>query len=74
MGIQIIVKATSVSEIERALGEIASECEIFPIDAESWGVSIPGKLINVIGEDGIRASLSKLVHFDLWAGVWVNPR
>ncbi|MFZ6769859.1 hypothetical protein ACO0LM_22630 [Undibacterium sp. Di26W] len=74
MGIQVIVKAKVASDIESALGDIASECEIFPIDSTSWGISIPAKLIEAIGEKNIRRALEKLDHFDLWAGVWTSTK
>ncbi|MFZ6876433.1 hypothetical protein ACO0LF_30645 [Undibacterium sp. Di27W] len=73
MGIQVIVKTGSASEIASVLGTIATDCEIFPIDEANWGVSIPTKLIDAVGEKSIRVALDKLVHFDLWAGSWKMP-
>lgn len=70
MGIQVIVKAKSASEIETALGNIAPECEVFPIDTTDWGLSIPTKIIDAVGEQNVQAALDKLNHFDLWAGKW----
>jgi hypothetical protein len=74
MGIQIIVKTKTVSDIETALGGIASECEIFAIDTTDWGVSIPGKVINAVGEQHVEAVLGKLEYFDLWAGAWKSAK
>ncbi|MFZ6759600.1 hypothetical protein ACO0K9_20530 [Undibacterium sp. Ji50W] len=74
MGIQVIVKAKVASDIESALGDIASECEIFPIDNANWGISIPAKLIDIVGEKNVRESLGKLDHFDLWTGVWMPTK
>ena len=74
MGIQVIVKTKAADNIETALGRIASECEIFPIDTENWGVSIPGKVIDVVGEQQVEAALEKLEHFDLWAGTWKSAK
>lgn len=74
MGIQIIVKTKTVSDIETVLGRIASECEIFAIDTTNWGVSIPGNVIDSVGEQHIEATLEKLEYFDLWAGAWKSAR
>nr|WP_315487883.1 hypothetical protein [uncultured Rhodoferax sp.] len=70
MGIQVIVKAEAASDIESALGHIASECEIFPINTAEYGVSIPGKVFDAIGTQHVEAALKRFDHFDLWAGVW----
>lgn len=74
MGIQVIVKAKAISDIESAFGRIASECEIFSIDTEDWGVSIPGKIIETVGEQHVEAALEKLDYFDLWAGTWKSAK
>ncbi|MBC3919410.1 hypothetical protein H8L32_18105 [Undibacterium sp. CY18W] len=74
MGIQVIVRARVASDIESALGNIALECEIFSIDSSSWGISIPTKLIDVVGEKNVREFLGKFDHFDLWTGVWIPAK
>lgn len=76
MGIQVIVKTKEISAIEAALGHIASECEIFHIDSADWGVSIPFKVIDAVGEQHVESALENLEHFDLWSGTWkpAKPR
>ena len=76
MGIQVIVKAKTAGDIEAALGHIAIECEIFSIDTADWGVSIPRKVIDAVGEQHVEVALEKLEHFDLWASAWkaAKPR
>lgn len=73
MGIQVVVKATSEKDIESALGVIAAQCEIFPIEAGLFGLSIPTKIIDSIGEQCTETKLATLEHFDLWAGAWHKP-
>lgn len=44
MGIQVVVKVDTDESIESALGNIASQCEIFPIKDGYFGLSIPKEL------------------------------
>ena len=70
MGIQLVVKSDALNSIESALEKIASQCEIFPIKSGYFGLSIPTKVVDSIGEKQVKLSLAKLEHFDLWAGEW----
>jgi hypothetical protein len=74
MGIQVIIKTTSEIDIESALGDIAKQCEIFPIEEGIFGLSIPTKLIDSIGEKAAEKKLDSLEHFNLWAGTWRKPK
>lgn len=43
---------------------------IFPIEAGLFGLSIPTKIVDKIGEQAIETKLSTLEYFDLWTGTW----
>lgn len=73
MGRQFIVKA-ELKKIEKALGPLASECEIFPVAEGLFGISIPTKSIDSVGEDTVLRMLQQLDHFDLWQGAWHKTR
>lgn len=74
MGIQVLAIASTRTEVEKALGRFASECEIFAVGSDRFGVSVPTKLVDVIGEANVRKALSQLRHFDLWEGKWHEPK
>ncbi len=74
MGIQVVIKATSENDIELALGFIAAQCEIFPIEVGLFGLSIPTKIIDAVGSQDIETKLSTLEHFDLWTGAWLKQK
>jgi len=69
MGIQLIVKADR-NLIENALGDLYSDCEIFPISSGIFGLSIPVSIIAKVGEDKIFEKLEKMERFSLWLGQW----
>lgn len=74
MGLQVIVKSDVIKSLEGSLKNIASQCEIFPIDSGYVGISIPTKVVDAYGEKNIEEALSALEHFDLWAGSWKKPK
>lgn len=69
MGLQLIVKADR-NKIEKALGLLASECEIFPIEEDLFGISIPSRTFSSAGENVVLKKIKKLKRFDLWQGSW----
>lgn len=71
MALQFIIRSLHADAIARALADTAAECEIFPLDApHRFGLSIPTKVVDTVGEDTLRARLATLCHYDLWAGQW----
>lgn len=74
MGMQLTIKTTAQNDIESALGDIAAQCEIFPIEAGLFGLSIPTKVFDSVGEKAVKSKLTSLEHFDLWAGSWHKPK
>ena len=70
MGLQLIVQAEAEAAIRRQLGDLASRTEVFQIEGELWGVCIPLKVVEDVGESTVRRRLSSLSIFDLYEGHW----
>lgn len=73
MGLQLIVKA-DLKKIEKTLGSLTSECEIFPVAEGLFGISIPQRTLSSVGEDVVRHKLEQLKRFDLWEGSWQKSK
>ena len=73
MGFQVVIKARSPKAIESALGSVAPQCEIFPMGGDLFGLSIPTKIFQSLGDGAVKAKLALLEHFDLWRGTWCKP-
>lgn len=73
MGIQLIIKADR-KKIEKVLGSLASECEIFPVAEGLFGISIPERSLLSGGEDVVLHKLEQLKRFDLWQGSWQESK
>ncbi|WP_175818860.1 hypothetical protein [Burkholderia sp. BCC0419] len=74
MGIQVIVAAGSRAEVVEKLGNAAPFTEIFPLPGGNWGISIPFKVVDDIGEQVVLGRISALKYFDLWVGEWKPPQ
>ena len=70
MALQFIVQTPNSKELSASLGNLAESIELFPISGVLWGISVPTKSVDSIGEDRIRNSLSKFNAYDLYAGKW----
>lgn len=70
MGVQLVVTADTPLNVERALGQIAPECEIFPMAPGRIGLSVPTHVVDKVGEEVLRKRIAELRHFDLWQGQW----
>lgn len=73
MGLQLIIKAER-SKIEKALGLLTSECEIFPVAEGLFGISFSERSLSSAGESAVLKKLEPLTRFDLWQGAWQEPR
>ncbi|WP_330985495.1 MULTISPECIES: hypothetical protein [Enterobacterales] len=73
MGLQLLIKAER-NKIEKALGTLTSECEIFPVDEGLFGISISEHNLLSAGEAAVLKKLEQLTRFDLWQGAWQEPR
>ena len=72
MSIQWIVSDTSVDLVCERLGEIARQCEIFPVGDVDAGLSVPSKLLGPGDDDKFRERLRGLMIYDLYAGKWMG--
>lgn len=73
MGLQLIVKADR-KRIEKTLGSLTSECEIFAVAEGLFGISIPERILTSVGEYVVLHKLEQLKRFDLWQGAWQEPK
>jgi hypothetical protein len=72
MALQLIIVNQAAEAVERQLGDIAVQCEIFPMSSRHVGVSVPKKVLDGIGGDGpVRAKFSRMNYYDLYKGQWV---
>ncbi|GKN27329.1 hypothetical protein NUKP82_39490 [Klebsiella variicola] len=72
MGLQLIIKAER-NKIEKALGSLTPECEIFPVAEGLFGISISERSLSSAGESAVLKKLELLTRFDLWQGAGKNP-
>jgi hypothetical protein len=70
MGLQLIVQAEEEAAVRKFLGDVAGQSEVFQLAGELWGLSIPTKVVDAVGESAIRRRLSSLNIFDLYEGRW----
>lgn len=73
MGIQVVVVAGSHAEVVEKLGSVAPFAEIFPLSEGNFGISVPFKVVDDIGEQVVLGRISAFKYFDLWAGEWKSP-
>src|SRR6185503_2992875 len=70
MSYQIIFRHASSAA---ALGEVATQSDMFPLEGGMLGVAIPTRVFETAGEERILASIAGTSFFDLWAGEWREP-
>lgn len=70
MALQFIVQSSSNAEISAAIGTLQESTEVFPIAGALWGISVPTKVVDSIGESHIRALLSRFNVYDIYRGEW----
>jgi len=54
MSLQLITRDISLSEVERSLDLFEGRAEIFSVDSEHVGFSIPTRLLDTVGEERVR--------------------
>lgn len=70
MSLQLIARGASLSDVERSLDLLDGKAEVFSIDREHVGISIPTRLLDTVGEAKVREALRHLTVYDLYSGVW----
>lgn len=73
MGMQVLVRATNVSAVEKALGDLSDQAEVFPVSEGLVGLSVPTRVLDTFGEERVRGLIARLPVYDLWAGEWRQP-
>ena len=74
MGMQIIINNSERIVFENKFNEIIDLCEVFIINEQYTGISIPTKLVDNYGENKILQQLYKIHYYDLWSGTWFNKK
>lgn len=72
MSIQLIIKAER-EKIEKALGSLTSECEIFPVAEGLFGISISERSLSSAGEAAILKKLEPLTRLTCGREPGKNP-
>jgi hypothetical protein len=72
MGLQFVAQSYSMDAIERRLGDLAQHCEVFPLKLGYYGVSIPTRIFDSVGEARIYERIRALKRFDLYEGIWAT--
>lgn len=70
MALQFVIQSKQKLSAAPDLGKLNDPAEIFQITEGLWGISVPTKVVDTLGESEVRASLSKFNVFDLYAGEW----
>ncbi|WP_350316484.1 hypothetical protein OHK33_01320 [Pectobacterium aroidearum] len=72
MGMQLVILVENVEQMRQALSisKSVSEIEIFPMNSDHYGLSIPGNVIDALGENVVITILAEFEYFDLYDGVW----
>ncbi len=70
MGMQLVIRAENAESVREALGDVASRCEVFPLLDGHFGISVPTKVVDAMGEQLLHKRIASLKRFDLWSGNW----
>jgi len=70
MGIQVLVRGNSIKAVKSALGALAPQSEIFPVESNLFGVSVPTTVVDSTGEQTVFQLLASVEHYELWSGSW----
>jgi hypothetical protein len=70
MSIQFMIRGIPLSGVDLSLGLLDGRAEVFSIDSEHVGISIPTCLFDAVGEDKIREALQHMMVYDLYSGDW----
>lgn len=70
MSFQLIVRCAEIQTLQSCLSPHSDHIEIFSIDTENSGISVPEYMLEHVGEDNIRAALATFDTYDLYSGQW----
>lgn len=72
MSLQLIVRDIALADIEHRIRDLPEGCEVFQIDACRVGISVPTRILDMVGDAHVRHALYGIAIYDLYAGVWVS--
>jgi hypothetical protein len=72
MSLQLVARSGSLRDVEDQLALVCGGAEVFAIDRDHVGISVPTRLLDAVGEDTVRAALRHVLIYDLYAGIWSN--
>lgn len=70
MALQFIVQSSDNAAVSATLGSLLNLIEVFSISGALWGISVPTKVVDSVGESRIRKLLSSFNVYDLYSGEW----
>ncbi len=73
MGLQLVVVSDAASKIEDSLNSLNCQYELFEIEPQMYGVSVPTDVVKKVGQEKIFMALAKLRYNYLWSGEWNDP-
>lgn len=75
MALQYIIKTScDFEDLEKTFFALSECVEVFPIEKERFGISIPTRIVDEQGEDKILNFMMTYDHYDLWSGLWFNEK
>lgn len=74
MGIQVLVRGNSIEAVKSALGAFVPRYEVFPVEGDLFGVSVPTAAVDSAGEQTVLQLLASVEHYEMWSGVWRKPK
>jgi hypothetical protein len=73
MALQITIERENIECAARVLRGIWEDIEVFKICERYTGISISNKILDTVGEDTVKESLTQIRHYNLWDGKWRDP-
>ena len=73
MCLQLVVVSDAASKIEDSLNSLNCQYELFEIEPQMYGVSVPTDVVKKVGQEKIFMALAKLRYNYLWLGAWNDP-
>ncbi|MDQ0010295.1 hypothetical protein J2T07_002485 [Luteibacter jiangsuensis] len=68
MGMQLVFDASDESKLAETLASHGVTCEMFPMPDGRLGISIPTRVVEVVGESTMESILGSFTYIDLWSG------
>jgi hypothetical protein len=65
MSLQLIVQCESAEEVSKRVSSLSDFLDIFSIDKQHVGISVPTRVLDDIGEDLLRDAISVFPSYDL---------